>query len=199
MALHGWDMKKITEFYCKHKKVILTITIICLLVLFIMPFATTKKMKRNNAYSDKEDVALYVMQYHELPPNFITKYGYEYLVNHNLEKSGYVMGGDTHINTGTLSSYGISGSVKLKECDIAGDMYSINGNRGGQRLVYTCNAKKVRVFYTYNHYSTFEELTAFELQLSRNIFWIIFGCYSVAFIAFYISIAVVKHKSEKNI
>ena len=67
-------------------------------------FCHDKKMKRNNAYSDKEDVALYVMQYHELPPNFITKYGYEYLVNHNLEKSGYVMGGDTHINTGTLSS-----------------------------------------------------------------------------------------------
>lgn len=63
MALHGWDMKRITEFYCKHKKGILTITIICLLVLFIMPFATTKKMKRNNAYSDKEDVALYVMQF----------------------------------------------------------------------------------------------------------------------------------------
>jgi hypothetical protein len=51
-------------------------------------------------------------------------------------------------------------------------------------LVYTTNTRNVRVFYTEDHYTTFTEITTFHLQLTRNIFWMIFGTYSIALITF---------------
>lgn len=174
------------KFYNKNKRVIITVSAVLLIILFIMPIITTKRMKRGSAYTEKEDVALYLQQYHELPPNYITYYGLQYMKNHNKPTGGYIMGGDTHYNDGKLSGFGVHEIVNLKECDIAGEIYNIDGNRGVKRLVYTCNAEKVRVFYTQDHYSAFTELTSFQLQLTRNIFWIIFGCYAAAFAAVFI-------------
>ena len=185
-------MKRIIEFYDKRKSKIISITIIVLIILFIMPFVTTRKMNIGAPYTSKEDVALYIIQHHELPPNYITKYGYDYVENHGLSASGYIIGGDTHLNLGSLNSLGLNKDVKLKECDIAKEWYNPKNNRGGERLVYTCNTDKVRVFYTYNHYKSFVEISQFHLQITRNVFWIIFGVYSALFTAFYISVHIAR-------
>ena len=188
-------MKRIIEFYDKRKNKFIFITTIVLIVLFIMPFVTTRNMDIKEAYTKKEDVALYIIQHHQLPPNYITKYGYDYVANHGLSASGYIIGGDTHLNLGALSSFGLDKDAKLKECDIAKGGYNPNKGRGGERLVYTCNTNEVRVFYTYNHYKSFEEISYFHLQITRNVFWIIFGVYTASLITFYIVI----YKVKKNL
>ena len=186
-------MSKSLEYYSKNQKNIGTIVVILFIILFIMPFITTKRTKLDFSYTTKEDVALYIMQHHELPPNFITNVGRTYMRDHKIDTTGYIIGGDTHVNIGKLSEFGISDTQTLKECDVVTDGYSVD-NRGADRLVYTCNTKNVRVFYTSDHYKTFEEIKKFELQLTRNVFWIIFGCYSFAVTTFYISMAVAKKK-----
>lgn len=151
-------------------------------------------MNINDTYTTKEDVALYIMQYHELPKNYVTKYGKDYMKNHSLDSTGLIMGGDTHLNTGQLSAYGINYGVSLRECDVAGGLYQLNGNRGAERLVYTCNTGDVRVFYTQDHYETFIELTDFQLQQTKNMFSIWFAFYLVLFVAFYMGMEVYKNR-----
>lgn len=194
-------MKKFNDFYNAHKGLFIFITTTLLIILFILPFATTRRTRIDASYTDKEEVALYIMQYKELPPNYITHYGLEYVEKHNVESDGYfyIVGGDTHFNVGKLESFGINKSTKLKECDIAGGLYNASSSRGGQRLVYTCNTKNVRVFYTYDHYSSFVELKSFNLQIVRNIFWIIFSCYAVLFIAFYIIMSRFKKRAVTKV
>ena len=174
-------MDKFMNFYLKHQKYIIIISLSILIILFFMPFLTAKRIKREAAYTEKEDVALYIKLFHELPHNYVTNYGLKYMQHHELPSEGYIMGGDTHINSGTLASFGVTTDFYLKECDIAGESYDIKENRGVKRLVYTCNTENVRVFYSSDHYSSFIELTSFRLQLTRNIFWIIFGCYMLLF------------------
>ena len=193
-------MKKFLDFYNKHKNIIISIFVILTIVFFLLPVITRRNMKIDGCYTTKEDVALYIIQYHELPPNYITMYGLDYLKGGNNNKKiyydNYIVGGDTHINTNGLLDKGISESATLKECDIKGGVYDLtNNNRGSLRLVYTCNVKNVRVFYTADHYKSFIELSEFDLQLTSNIFWIIFGAYALAFIAFFIIINKWKRKN----
>lgn len=189
-------MNKERDYYKNHKKSIWFFSIVLLLALLIMPVITTRRMNRTTSYTDKEDVARYIMQYHELPKNYVTKYGMDYMVYHNKNTKGYLMGGDTHINTEKLKEFGVSKDATLKECDIPFGSYNILQNRGKDRLVYTCNTANVRVFYTDDHYKSFAELTAFQLQLTRNIFWIIFACYSVGLVAFYVGISASERKKS---
>lgn len=182
-------MKATYEFYFKHKRLILSITICLLLILFLMPFFTTKRVHLNSSYTMKEDVALYIKKYHELPPNYITKYGRDYLLDNPTvpRDDSYVIGGDPFYDTSVLSSFRIESDTSLKECDIVTETYDWTNPRlrGQARLLFSCNVKQPRVFYSVDHYDNFQELTSFKLQLPRNIFWIIFGVYAVAFVSFY--------------
>ena len=192
-------MQAVKSFYSKHDKPIRIISICLLLILFLMPFLTSKRVRLHTSYTSKEDVALYIKKYHELPPNYITKDGYQFLMKEGKEDlaqkyvSSSVIGGDTFFEVEKLASFGVSSDTRLKECDIAmSDNYGMNKeSRGSHRLVYTCNEKHTRVFYTYQedrytpHYTNFYELTSFKLQLPRNIFWIIFGVYAGLFAVFY--------------
>lgn len=191
-------MNKMLSFYEKNKKKMLLFSTIFLVIFFFLPIITTKRMNINEFYNTKEDVALYIMQYHELPKNFVTKYGKDYMKNHNYDSTGFIMGGDTHLNTGQLSSYGIGYWVSLKECDVAGSTYQLNGNRGAERLVYTCNSEDVRVFYTYDHYETFTELTYVQLQPTRNVFLVWFIFYFILFFSFYMGMEIYRKKHLSN-
>lgn len=187
-------MNKIVEFYDKNKRAIIITSIVVFIVLLFLPICTRKTMDINSPYTSKGDVALYLMQYHELPPNYITVYGNDYLEKHPEYNDDYAIGGDTHINDGKLKGFGVTEDVMLKECDIKGESYDKDYARGSLRLVYTCNTKSVRVFYTTDHYDTFEELTSFQLQLTSNVFWIIFGVYTAIALCFYSFIFANKYK-----
>ncbi len=175
------------KFYKKHKNRIILCSVIFFIVLLILPISITKRLDINGEYVSKEDVALYLITYHELPKNYITKGGRDYAKNHNIDISDKLIGGDTFINTGELKDYNISEKIALKECDIKNASYT-QTNRGTHRLLYTCNVKNFRVFYTESHYeeNSFTEIKIFDLQIGRNICWIIFGIYSVGIVIFFV-------------
>ena len=153
--------------------------------LLIMPFATTKRVKIDAEYVDKYDVALYIKTYKELPKNYITKGGRDFAKENDISVSDKIVGGDNYFDAGKLSGYKLKGDVRLKECDIKDDSYSVE-NREQKRFLYTANSKKPRVFYTEDHYKTFTEIKTSQIQKTRNIWWAVFGAYVLAVTCFYI-------------
>jgi len=119
--------------------------------------ATQKEVQveENGNYTSKEEVALYIHTYGKLPVNYITK------------KEAQDMGWDP--SKGNLSDIlpgmSIGGSAfgnyegalprangrRYFECDIDYD----GGYRGAKRLVYSNDGL---VFYTEDHYNTFEQI-----------------------------------------
>ena len=113
------------------------------------------KVEENGNYTSKEEVALYIHTYGKLPVNYITK------------KEAQDMGWDS--SKGNLSDIllgmSIGGSAfgnyegalpradgrRYFECDIDYD----GGYRGAKRLVYSNDGL---VFYTEDHYNTFEQI-----------------------------------------
>lgn len=180
-------MKRMVHWYRTNKGIFWKISLLILLVLFLLPIITTKRVSLNKEYTSVDQVALYLKTYHELPSNYITKYGKDNAPNHGGDISDRIMGGDTHWNEGQLAAFRVDANTPLKECDIRMETYTLLPSlRGTYRLVYTTNTKNVRVFYTEDHYTSFTEITTFHLQLTRNIFWMIFGAYSIVLIAFVI-------------
>lgn len=105
-------------------------------------------------YYDLENVVLYLKEYNELPPNYITKDEARDLgwSGGSLEdyKDGAAIGGDRFGNyEGLLPK---TDGVKYTECDIDTDGYS---SRGSRRLVYSSNG---HYYYTSDHYDTFKEV-----------------------------------------
>lgn len=111
-------------------------------------------LDRNGSYTTKEDVALYIHLYGELPSNFITKneardLGWE---GGGLEDyaPGKCIGGDRFGNyEGLLPS---AKGRTWTECDI--DTLGKN-SRGAKRIVFSNDGL---IFYTDDHYESFTQL-----------------------------------------
>ena len=111
-------------------------------------------LEENKYYYSKDDVALYIHTYNRLPKNFITKkearsLGWE---GGSVEKfaQGKCIGGDRFYNNEEILP-GKSGRT-YTECDI--DTLGKN-SRGAKRIVFSNDGL---IFYTENHYETFEEI-----------------------------------------
>lgn len=114
--------------------------------------ASEETLDKDGTYTSKEDVALYLHLYNELPSSFITKKEAKKLgwSGGSLEDyaPGKSIGGDVFGNReGVLPDYG-----KYHECDI-----DTKGKkkRGAKRIVYSDDG---RIYYTEDHYETFELL-----------------------------------------
>lgn len=110
---------------------------------------------KDGNYTSKDDVAEYLHIYGKLPPNFITKaeaiaLGWESNEGNLWEVAeGMSIGGDRFGNReGLLPSK--DGRVYF-ECDIN---YA-GGYRGAERIVFSSDGL---IFYTADHYETFEQL-----------------------------------------
>ena len=110
-------------------------------------------LEENNYYS-KDDVALYIHTYNRLPKNFITKkearsLGWE---GGSVEKfaQGKCIGGDRFYNNEEILP--VKSGRTYTECDI--DTLGKN-SRGAKRIVFSNDGL---IFYTENHYETFEEI-----------------------------------------
>lgn len=109
----------------------------------------------DGSYNSKEDVALYLWVYGELPDNYITKkeareLGWD---GGSLEPyaPGYCIGGDRFGNyEGLLPE--VSG-VSYTECDI--DTLCSGEGRGAKRIVYSNDGY---IYYTADHYKSFTEI-----------------------------------------
>lgn len=175
---------KFIEWCKKNKKIMFVIIASTLFILLVVTIASKRRVYINRAYTDTKDVALYLKEYHELPPNYITKNDAEngYLPSNLAHMNKVTMiGGDTYdtnfyINTeNKLKKYHITDQYHLKECDIFEPGYDYASNRLAHRLVYTSNAKRVRVFETTNHYESFDnEITKFEIMPFYYIMVIVF-------------------------
>ncbi len=118
------------------------------------PKGNTESLDENGAYDSKEDVALYIHTYGELPDNYITKDEAEDLGwnGGSVERyaPGMCIGGDTFGNReGLLPEE--NGRV-WTECDI--DTLGEN-SRGAKRIVYSNDGL---IYYTDDHYENFELL-----------------------------------------
>ena len=118
------------------------------------PKGNTESLDENGSYDSKEDVALYLRTYGELPDNYITKneardLGWE---GGSVERyaPGMCIGGDTFSNREGLLPKA-NGRV-WTECDI--DTLGGNG-RGAKRIVYSNDGL---IYYTDDHYENFELL-----------------------------------------
>lgn len=112
-------------------------------------------IKRDGTYTARDDVALYLNTYGELPNNFITKNEARKLgwvsSEGNLHEvaPGKSIGGDYFSNyEGKLPQ---ASGRKYYECDIG---YT-GGYRGAERIVYSNDGL---IFYTADHYNTFTQL-----------------------------------------
>lgn len=111
-------------------------------------------LEENQYYYSKDDVALYIHTYNRLPKNFITKkearsLGWE---GGSVEKfaQGKCIGGDRFYNNEEILP--VKSGRTYTECDI--DTLGKN-SRGAKRIVFSNDGL---IFYTENHYETFEEI-----------------------------------------
>ena len=117
--------------------------------------ATISGVMEGQAYSTKDELAAYIHQFNELPPNYLTKNEAEELGWDNSEGNlwevtdGMSIGGDFFGNReGLLPKK--SGRTYY-EADINYD----GGYRGAERIVYSNDGL---IFYTDDHYESFEQL-----------------------------------------
>lgn len=106
-------------------------------------------------YTSREDVALYIHTYNKLPLNYITKKEAQELGWNSKENTmaeilpGMSIGGDRFGNyEGMLPK---EEGRSYKECDID----YVSGSRNAKRIVYSNDGL---IFYTEDHYSSFEQL-----------------------------------------
>lgn len=117
--------------------------------------AISSGVMEGQAYSTKDEVAAYIHQFNELPPNYLTKDEAEALGWDNAEGNLWEVtdemsiGGDFFGNReGLLPKK--SGRTYY-EADIDYD----GGYRGAERIVYSNDGL---IFYTDDHYESFEQL-----------------------------------------
>lgn len=113
--------------------------------------ADTEEIDEDGYYYDKDNVALYLMTYHKLPSNYITKKEAQALGWSGGALEPYApdmaIGGDRFGNyEGVLPD-----DVDYHECDID----TQGTKRGAKRIVYS---EDWEIYYTEDHYETFEQL-----------------------------------------
>ena len=120
----------------------------------VVPMATEPAIAEDGWYDSRDEVALYIHLYERLPDNYITKaeareLGWE---GGGLERyaPGMSIGGDRFGNyEGALPD---ARGRTWRECDIG---TAGKSSRGAKRIVYSSDGL---VFYTDDHYETFEQL-----------------------------------------
>lgn len=117
--------------------------------------ADTVQVEHGSSYTSKKEVAAYLHEYGELPPNFISKTKAKKAgwvpSEGNLEEvcPGMSIGGSVFYNDdGKLPD---AEGRTWHECDIDYD----GGMRGPERIVWSTDGL---IYYTPDHYETFEQL-----------------------------------------
>ena len=127
-----------------------------LFITLVLLSACTKvelNIEKDQAYSSKSEVALYIHTFDELPPNYLTK-DEAYALGWDAEKGNLwdisdkmSIGGDRFYNREGL----LPENKRYFECDID---YQ-GGYRGAKRIVYSDDGW---IYYTADHYDSFELL-----------------------------------------
>lgn len=140
----------------KSRIIKLWISILVLVTLFAcQKIPDNQAIQEDGYYTSKEDVALYLITYHHLPDNYITKDEAEALGWDNDKGNLWEVtdqksiGGDRFYNRERLLP--IEENLIYYECDID----YVGGYRNAKRIVYSSNWD---IYYTDDHYDSFELL-----------------------------------------
>lgn len=131
------------------RKIVLSLI---LTLVLLSGCAPKTEVSYGESYSSKEEVALYLWTYSELPPNYITKdEAYELGWKPSQQNLWEVtdkksIGGDRFFNLEGLLP---------KDTYFEADIDYQGKQRNAKRLVYTKNGV---IYYTADHYKSFEEL-----------------------------------------
>lgn len=112
-------------------------------------------IEESGSYTSKDEVALYLHTYGRLPENYITKRDAEALGWDSKEGNLWEVAPGMSIGGSRFGNY--EGALpdaegrKYYECDIDYE----GGYRGAKRLIYSSDGL---IFYTEDHYNTFEQL-----------------------------------------
>jgi ribonuclease T1 len=113
------------------------------------------QIAEDGSYTSKEDVALYLHTYGHLPSNYITKKEAEELGWNSKEGNLWDVAPGKSIGGSRFGNY--DGNLpeadgrKYYECDIGYE----GGYRGAERIIYSNDGL---IYYTEDHYKTFEQL-----------------------------------------
>lgn len=110
----------------------------------------SKEIIEDTFYYEKEEVSEYIKKYNKLPPNYITKDEANKIGWSVEDNDGLVIGGDRFGNREKKLPY-----KKGREYYEADLIQGYSYHRGPVRLVYSNDGL---IFYTDDHYETFEEL-----------------------------------------
>lgn len=110
----------------------------------------SKEIIEDTFYYEKEEVSEYIKKYNKLPPNYITKDEANKIGWSVEDNDGLVIGGDRFGNREKKLPY-----KKGREYYEADLIQGYSHHRGPVRLVYSNDGL---IFYTDDHYETFEEL-----------------------------------------
>ena len=105
-------------------------------------------VSESGRYTDVESVAMYLVTFHKLPSNYVTK------SQASKYDNTYSIGGDYFGNREGYLPSTYNGSYR--ECDIG----STKNSRGAKRIVY--ETRTYRIFYTTDHYSNFREYYGYK-------------------------------------
>ena len=116
------------------------------------PAETGTQIDEDGSYTERDDVALYIHTYGRLPDNYITKNEAEDLGWKSSEGNLWEVAPGMCIGGNRFGNYeGNLPDGDYRECDVNYE----GGYRGPERLVYSSDG---RIYYTADHYSTFEQL-----------------------------------------
>ena len=192
----------------KNKKAIVFVCFAFLTIILLILSATLRTtVVKGKAYYTKNEVALYILTFDgELPSNYITKsqakkrytdVSYYKDSYYEALRDGYSIGGGPHDYSNSRAEYNshiaeYTDRTDLKECDIynkTNRQIADEENRGECRFVYTVDGSEV--FYTADHYTTFEKITVKSINGVANFFricLIIVLCIEVLYIVYRIFI-----------
>lgn len=170
----------------KNKWVLYGLSFFIFLVLLISCFSSRVRVIEDEGYYSKREVSLYILEFGNLPDNYLTKteainlYGDYY----SAIEAEYNIGGDIFDYRGSIIVY--TDYTDLREADIYLFRETIieDRMRGVNRLVFSSNGEEV--FYTNNHYGSFSEMTLFRIQLIHYFAILLFIGYSIFIVFFYI-------------
>ena len=139
----------------------LTVLLLSLMLAFSLEAAQRVSVEKNGTYTSKEQVAAYINRFGYLPSNYITKEQARKLGwvssqgNLNKVAPGKSIGGDRFGNYEQLLPE--KKGRRYFECDI--DYHG--GRRNAKRIIYSSDGL---IYYTEDHYNTFELLYGKENQ-----------------------------------
>ncbi|MBQ9103781.1 MAG: hypothetical protein IJY57_01685 [Clostridia bacterium] len=172
--------------------------LILTVILGVLSLTTRVGVKKGERYYSKNEVALYLFNYKELPPNFKTKDELYQLYPGSQTnavkiavRNGYNFGGD-YFNAKDktkskdwLGNYTKNINQNFYECDLYPDRAETikTGSRYIVRLVY--NEDCTEIYYTNTHYGDeglpgFYKVTRFSVNALSNVFVIIYSLFVIA-------------------